>query len=575
MARNRTVRLVFLGGLHEVGKNMAALECGDDIIVIDCGLGFPELEQPGVEVVLPDISWLRKNRERIRGIFITHGHEDHIGALPFLLPELRVPVHASRLTAALIAVKLDEVHQLDRSEIVEFDPDDDRPIRAGCFSVTPFRVCHSIPDACGLGVDTPAGLIVFTGDFKFDPTPVDNRPADFQRLQSFGDRGVRLLVSDCVHVESPGMTPSERVVGETFDRVVMEAPGRVIVATFASLISRVQQLIDVAGKHGRNVAVFGRSLERNVAMAVELGYLHDPSHVLIPAKDAANLPDHRLIYVVTGSQGEPMAVLARIANGEHRQVRVHEQDTVVVSASPIPGNETAVFRIIDRLFLLGADVLYPQRALVHVSGHGSREDLRTMLDLTRPRDVIPSHGEARHMALYGDLAMAWGLPSDRITFTSIGEVIEITPDSVRANGTVPDRKRLPRQQASRSGPGADDPRPALPVQRWRDPGLGRDRPGDGPNRRRTNGLSAGRGRWGQQPAAPRRDPRAPRDGTGRRRHRRRRQPRRHEPPDPRGHPGLPRALGPSPAGRHPAGRRDRPRLVAGGDRGAARRRGTE
>ncbi len=431
-----TVRLVFLGGLHEVGKNIAALECGNDIIVIDCGIGFPELEQPGVEVVLPDIAWLRKNRDRIRGIFITHGHEDHIGALPFLLPELHAPVHASRLTAALIAVKLDEVHVLDRSEIVEFDPDDDHPIRAGVFSVTPFRVCHSIPDACGFGIDTPAGLLVFTGDFKFDPTPVDNRPADFQRLQSFGDRGVRLLISDCVHVESPGMTPSERVVGETFDRVVLEAPGRVIVATFASLISRVQQLIDVAGKHGRNVAVFGRSLERNVAMAKELGFLRDPNRVLISARDASNLPDHRVIFVVTGSQGEPMAVLARIANGEHRDIKVHDQDTVVVSASPIPGNETAVFRIIDRLFILGADVLYPQRALVHVSGHGSKEDLRTMLDLTRPKHVIPSHGEARHMALYGDLAVEWGLRTEDITFTSTGEVIEITAETIRINGKV-------------------------------------------------------------------------------------------------------------------------------------------
>ena len=436
MATNTTVRLMFLGGLHEVGKNMAALDCGDDIIVIDCGLGFPELEQPGIEVVIPDITWLRRNRDRIRGIFITHGHEDHIGALPFLLPELRAPVYASRLTAALIAVKLDEVHILDRSEIVEFDPDDDRPITAGCFSVTPFRVCHSIPDACGFGVDTPAGLLVFTGDFKFDPTPVDNRPADFQRLQSFGDRGVRLLITDCVHVESPGSTPSERIVGETFDRVVLDAPGRVIVATFASLISRVQQLIDVAGKHGRNVVVFGRSLERNVAMARDLGFLEDPGRVLVSAKEAANLPDHRLIYVVTGSQGEPMAVLARIANGEHREIRVHDQDTVVISASPIPGNETAVFRIIDRLFILGADVLYPQRARVHVSGHGSKEDLRTMLDLTRPRHVIPSHGEARHMALYGDLAVEWGMPSAEITFTSVGEVIEIKPDTVRANGRI-------------------------------------------------------------------------------------------------------------------------------------------
>ncbi len=437
MTASGTVRLMFLGGLHEVGKNMAALECGDDIIVIDCGLGFPELEQPGIEVVLPDIAWLRRHRQRIRGIFITHGHEDHIGALPYLLADLgNPPIHASRLTMALIAVKLDEGGLLANADLHEFDPDVDERIPAGIFEVTPFRVCHSIPDACGLGVDTPAGLIVFTGDFKFDPTPVDNRPADLARLQAFGDRSVRLLVSDCVHVEFPGMTKSERVIGETFDRVVLDAPGRVIVATFASLISRVQQLIDVAGKHGRHVAVFGRSLERNVAMAKELGFLQDPDRVVISARDAANLPDDRVIYVITGSQGEPMAVLSRVANNEHRDIRIHDNDTVIVSASPIPGNETAVFRIIDRLFRLGAEVIYPQRALVHVSGHGSQEDLLRMLELTRPRHVIPSHGEARHMALYADLAMGFGIPRDNITFTEIGEVLEITRDAVKANGTV-------------------------------------------------------------------------------------------------------------------------------------------
>jgi ribonuclease J len=437
VSANGTVRLMFLGGLHEVGKNMAALECGDDIIVIDCGLGFPELEQPGIEVVLPDISWLRRHRQRIRGMFITHGHEDHIGAIPYLLADLgNPPIHASRLTMALIAVKLDEAGLLANADLHEFDPDHDEKIPAGVFAVTPFRVCHSIPDACGLGVDTPAGLIVFTGDFKFDPTPVDNRQADLARLQAFGDRGVRLLVSDCVHVESPGMTRSERVVGETFDQVVLNAPGRVIVATFASLISRVQQLVDVASKHGRNVVVFGRSLERNVAMARELGFLNDPDRVVISARDATNLPDHRLIYVITGSQGEPMAVLSRVASNEHRDIRVHENDTVIISASPIPGNETAVFRIIDRLFRLGANVIYPQRALVHVSGHGSQEDLLRMLELTRPRHVIPSHGEARHMALYADLAMGFGIPQENITFTEIGEVLEISRDSVTPDGKV-------------------------------------------------------------------------------------------------------------------------------------------
>ena len=436
MPESESVRLVFLGGMAEVGKNMLLLECGEEIVVIDCGLAFPEEDQPGIDLVLPDITYLKANRDRIKGIFITHGHEDHIGALPYLLPDLApATVWATRLTLGLIKVKLDEA-KLSAVDLREFDPDTAEPIPAGVFAVEPFRVCHSIPDAVGFGVTTPAGLFVFTGDFKFDPTPIDGRLTDFAKLEAFRERGVRLLVSDCVHVEAAGQTPSERVVGETYDRVFGEAPGRIFVATFASLIARVQQAIDTAARYGRYVAPLGRSLENNVRIAQELGYLTDPTRVVIEARDAAFLPDRQIVYVVTGAQGEPMAALSRIANGTHRDVSVGVGDTVIVSATPIPGNETAVSRVINQLFRSGAEVIYGGRALVHVSGHAGRDELRRMLELTRPRDVVPTHGEHRHMALYADVAVAEGVPRDRIHFLENGDVLEVTPETVGIAGRV-------------------------------------------------------------------------------------------------------------------------------------------
>jgi ribonuclease J len=431
-----TVRLIFLGGMGEVGKNILLLESGDDIVVVDCGLAFPEEDQPGIDLVLPDISYLRANKDRLRGIFITHGHEDHIGALPYLLKDLLpVPVWATRLTLGLIKGKLDEV-KVSAADLREFDPDTTEPIRAGVFAVEPFRVCHSIPDAVGFGVGTPAGLVVVTGDFKFDPTPIDGRLTDYARLEAFRERGVRLLVSDCVHVEAPGQTPSERVVGETYDRVFGEAPGRIFVATFASLIARVQQVIDTAVRHRRYVAPLGRSLVNNVRIAKELGYLTDPENAVIEARDAAFLPDEKIVYVVTGAQGEPMAALSRVANGTHRDVSVGVGDTVVVSATPIPGNETAVSRVIDLLFRAGAEVIYGNRALVHVSGHASQDELRRMLELTSPRDVVPTHGEHRHMALYADLAIAAGIPRERVHFLENGVVLEVGPETVGIAGRV-------------------------------------------------------------------------------------------------------------------------------------------
>jgi len=416
---------------------MLLLEHGEDIVVVDCGVAFPEEEQLGIDLVLPDIAYLRQHRARLRALFITHGHEDHIGALPYLLPDLLpVPIYATKLTLGLIAGKLEEAKLLAQADLREFDPDLQPVIGAGAFQVEPFRVCHSIPDSVGFGIATPAGLVVLTGDFKFDETPIDGRPTDYAKLEAFRQRGVRLLVSDCVHVEAPGWTPSERVVGETYDRVFAAAEGRIFVATFASLIARVQQVIDTAARHGRYVATLGRSLKNNVRIGRELGYLSDPNHVLVEAREAAMLPDEQIVYVVTGSQGEPMAALSRIANGDHREVAVGAGDTVIVSATPIPGNETAVFRVINRLFRAGADVVYGSRQLVHVSGHASRDELRQMIELTQPRDVVPTHGEHRHLALYADLAAEAGIPSDRITLVENGDVVEITPDSVSVNGRV-------------------------------------------------------------------------------------------------------------------------------------------
>lgn len=431
---NDSLRVIFLGGVAEVGKNLMVLETDNDLIVIDCGLGFPEENHPGIDLLLPDISYLRGKQEKIRGIFITHGHEDHIGALPWLWEEIPVPIHATRLTAGLIMTKMREKRLADRVEIDVFDPDIHPKIRAGAFTIEPFRVTHSIPDAVGFGVQTPAGLVVITGDYKFDPTPIDNRPTDVDTLRAFGERGVRLLISDTVGVEREGRTPSERVVGETYAELFGQAPGRIIVATFASLIARIQQVIDVAAANGRKVATLGRSLENNVRVATELGYLHDPERVLISSRQAEQLADDEIVYIVTGSQGEPMAVLSRIANRDHNRITVGEGDTVIVSATPIPGNETSVYRIIDQLFRSGAEVIYSNIARVHVSGHAGREELREMLELLRPEYVIPTHGEPRHLVLYADLAVETGVPRDHITLVELGDIVTLDEHGMGITG---------------------------------------------------------------------------------------------------------------------------------------------
>jgi len=432
----KRVRVIPLGGMGEVGKNMTVYEYGDDIIIVDVGVGFPDEEMFGVDLVIPDIAYLRDKTHRIRGIFITHGHEDHIGSIPYLLNELgNPPIYGTPLTLGLISVKLRERRLLEKALLITLQPGD--VIEAGAFTIEPFRVCHSIPDCVGFGITTPPGIIVHTGDFKFDQTPVDGHPSDYGKIAEFGNRGVLALVSDCVHVETPGVTPSERIVEQTFERIFSAAQGRIIVATFASLIARIQQVVDVAARHGRMVCAVGRSMENNVEMALELGFLHDTRHSLIDARRAAEMPHERIVYVVTGSQGEPMAALSRIASGDHRQLKIVEGDTVILSASPIPGNETSVGRIINNLFQLGADVIYSALTTVHVSGHASQEELKLMLNLTRPRFVMPLHGEERHLVLYKRLAESLGWSEEAVVLAKNGAVVEFGPDFAGMTDTVP------------------------------------------------------------------------------------------------------------------------------------------
>lgn len=427
MAGNTTLRVIPLGGLGEIGRNMMVLEYGDDIIVVDVGLMFPEEEMLGVDLVIPDFTYLRDNKDKLRAVFLTHGHEDHVGALPYFMREFNVPIYGARLTDGLIRVKLQEHRLLQDAETHVIQPGD--VITAGAFEVEFFTVAHSIPDACGLVIRTPLGLVVHTGDFKLDHTPVMDQHTDLIRLAQVGAEGCLLLLADSTYAEQEGFTPSEQLVGEALRNIMVNAEGRMIVATFASLISRVQQVVDAAVFTGRKVFVTGRSMIDNVAMARQLGYLNAPDGVIIGVEEMRNTPAAKLVVVTTGSQGEPTSALTRMANGDHRHITITKGDTVVLSASPIPGNETAVYRNVDNLFRLGAEVLYNRALNTHVHGHASREELKIIQSLLQPEYFVPVHGEYRHLVIHAKLAESVGVPRGNAFVLTDGDVLEIDEES--------------------------------------------------------------------------------------------------------------------------------------------------
>ncbi len=427
-----SLRILPLGGVGEIGKNMYVFEYGDDIVVIDCGLMFPDEEMFGIDLVVPDVTYLKERRENVRAFLITHAHEDHVGGLPYVLPEFPgVPIYASTLARGLLGNKIKE-HKLHNNPLHALEPGDE--VTIGPFTVVPFRVGHSIPDAMGIALRTPVGIVVHTGDFKFDHTPVDGKLSDFHTLARLGQEGVVCLLSDSTRAENPGYTPSERTVGEAFRDIMQGLDGRVIVATFASNIARIQQVLDASATFDRNVAVIGRSMEQNTRIASELGYLKfDPTRMV--SKDKINeVPAARLTIATTGAQGEPMSGLARMANRDHRFVEIQPGDTVIVSASPIPGNEEYVARTIDNLFKAGANVLYHTIRRAHVSGHGSQEELKLMLGLTKPRYFIPIHGEFRMQVQHGRLAIDTGVKPDNVFIIENGTPIEIAADGSARRG---------------------------------------------------------------------------------------------------------------------------------------------
>ena len=430
------LRVVAIGGLGEIGRNMLAIDCDDDILVIDSGLMFPAQEMLGVDLVIPDISWLVERGSRVRGVVLTHGHEDHIGALPYVLPRLAVPVYGTALTLGLLRNKLREHRLIESTELHTVSPGD--RVSLGCFEVEWIHTTHSIPDACALAVRTPAGVVVHSGDFKVDTTPVKGEPPDLARLARLGDEGVVLLLSDSTNAEQEGTTPSERSVGEGLTGLFETAPARILMATFASNISRLQQAIDAARAHGRRCFIVGRSMLKNVTVAQELGYLDAPESVFVSPREHEKIPDEELAILCTGAQGEPLSALSRIAADEHHMVKLKAGDTVVISANPIPGNEEAVHRTVNNLYRRGAQVFRPGRHRVHASGHASREELKLLLALVRPRYFIPVHGEYRHLAVHAQLAKAVGIPAERVLPIDNGTVVEMDDESIRRlPGRVP------------------------------------------------------------------------------------------------------------------------------------------
>jgi ribonuclease J len=440
MKRNKKLRIIPLGGMGEIGKNITAFEYGEDIIVVDCGMAFPEEEMLGVDLVLPDTAYLVKNQAKVRGIIITHGHEDHIGALPYVLKEVNVPVYGTRLSLGLLEYKLEEHGILSKCQLKKVSQG--QSIQLGVFKVEFIRSTHSIADAVAVAIETPVGVIVHTSDFKIDYTPIVGETIDLPRFAELGKKGVLLMLCDSTNVERKGYTMSERTVGAAFDEIFADVEGRIIVATFASNIHRVQQVIDAAVKYRRKVAICGRSMVNVSKKAIELGYLTVPEGVLIDIDRIKKYKADNLVIITTGSQGEPMSALARMAGGEHRQIEIVEGDLVVISASPIPGNEKTVSGVINELFKKGANVIYESWNDIHVSGHACQEELKLIHKLVRPKYFIPAHGEYRHLKQHANLAQSLGMDKENIFIMDIGEVLEINDQGARKNGRVASGKVL-------------------------------------------------------------------------------------------------------------------------------------
>lgn len=428
------IKIIPLGGLGEIGKNMTAIECGTDIIVVDCGLGFPDEQMYGIDIVIPDISYLKANADRVKGIIFTHGHEDHIGAVPYVMSELDVPIYATPLTAAIIELKLEEHDLLYNTQIFTKKAGD--VFRLGCFSIEFINVNHSIADAVALAIKTPLGTIVHTGDFKIDVTPIQGNMIDLPRLGQLGNEGVLALLSDSTNVEKPGHSASERKVGETFDMLFKNCSQRIIITTFASNVHRLQQIIDVAAKYKRKVGITGRSMENILRVATVLGYLNVPENVLVDINHINKLPKDKVVIISTGSQGETMSALYRMAFSEHRQINIQPGDRVIISASAIPGNENMISKVIDELFHKGAEVIYDRNTELHVSGHASQEEQKMMLALVKPKYFIPVHGEYRMLVKHAELGKLMGIDPKNTVIAENGKVIELTKKSIKINGSV-------------------------------------------------------------------------------------------------------------------------------------------
>ncbi len=426
MAKKPRLRAIPLGGLGEIGRNMMALEYDEQIVVIDSGLMFPEEEMLGVDLVLPDVTYLQERKDKVLAFLLTHGHEDHVGSLPYILPKVSAPIYGSRLTLGFIKGKLREHKQIEHADLREIKAGD--VIELGPFKVEFIHVAHSIPDTTALAIETPVGIVIHSADFKMDQTPVDGRPTDMARLSNYGDRGVLLLMSDSTNAERDGFTPSERTIGDAFDDLFGQCPGRIIISTFASNIYRIQQALNTAARYKRKVAVIGRSMVNNLTIAQELGYLQVPQDIMIKIQDINKQPDENLLVLSSGSQGEPLSALTRIAAQEHPQVRLKAGDTVILSATPIPGNEELVSRTINNCYKHGARVFYSARNRVHASGHASREELKLMLNLVKPRFFMPVHGEFRHLALHSEIAQDVGMAKDHVIVTDDGNVVELAGD---------------------------------------------------------------------------------------------------------------------------------------------------